>query len=218
MASSLQSKRKRAAEILVVLEREYPEARVHLHFGNAYELLAATILAAQCTDERVNQVTPELFRRYPDPAGLAEADQGELEQMVRSTGFYRNKTKSLLGMARALVERFGGRVPESIEELVTIPGVGRKTANVLAGACFGEPAIVVDTHVKRVTERLGLTEETDPDRIESDLRRLIPENKQTRFSWVIGEHGRRICVARKPLCDRCPVRRLCPFPRQRRGA
>jgi endonuclease-3 len=218
MASSMQSKRKRAAEIFAVLDKEYPDARVHLHFRDAYELLAATILAAQCTDERVNQVTPELFRRHPNPASLAQADQGELEQMVRPTGFYRNKAKSLLGMARALVERFGGRVPETIEELITVPGVGRKTANVLAGACFGRPAIIVDTHLKRVTARLGLTEETDPDRIESDLRPLIPENNQTRFSWVIGEHGRRVCVARKPLCDRCPVRRLCPFPRQRQGA
>jgi endonuclease-3 len=214
MASSPQSRRKRAAEILAVLDREYPEARVHLHFGNAYELLAATILAAQCTDERVNQVTPELFRRYPDPASLAEADPGELEQMVRSTGFYRNKAKSLLGMARSLVERFGGKVPEAIEELITVPGVGRKTANVLAGACFGQPAIIVDTHLKRVTARMGLTAETDPDRIELDLRRIVPENDQTRFSWVIGEHGRRVCAARKPLCERCPVRRLCPFPEQ----
>ena len=197
---------------MTILQREYPDARVHLHFRNAFELLAATILAAQCTDERVNQVTPALFARHPEPASLAAAEQGELETMIRSTGFYRNKAKSLLGMARALTERFDGKVPETIEELVTIPGVGRKTANVLIGACFGGPAIVVDTHLKRVTARLELTAESDPDRIEADLRSIIPEGKQTRFSWLIGEHGRRICVARKPLCERCPVRRLCPFP------
>ncbi len=212
MDSSPCARKERAAEILAILKRKYPEARVHLHFRNAFELLAATILAAQCTDERVNQVTPALFDRYPDPAGLAAAEQGELEVMIRSTGFYRNKARSLLGMARALTERFGGKVPETIEEMVTIPGVGRKTANVLLGACFGRPAIVVDTHLKRVTARLELTAENDPDRIEADLRSIIPEKSQTRFSWLIGEHGRRICVARKPLCDICPVRQLCPFP------
>jgi endonuclease-3 len=214
MASSTEARRKRAAEIFAVLDRQYPEARVHLHFGSAFQLLAATILAAQCTDERVNQVTPALFRRYPDPASLAGAEQGELEELVRSTGFYRNKSRSLLGMARSLVERFGGRVPEAIEELITIPGVGRKTANVLLGACYGQPAIIVDTHLKRVTARLGLTDQSDPDKIEVDLRSIILQNDQTRFSWVIGEHGRRICTARKPLCESCPVRRLCPYPKQ----
>ena len=212
MDSSPSARRERAAELLAILKRKYPDARVHLHFRNAFELLAATILAAQCTDERVNQVTPALFARYPDPASLAGAEQGELEAMIRSTGFFRNKARSLLGMARALTERFGGKVPETIEEMVTIPGVGRKTANVLLGACFGRPAIVVDTHLKRVTARLELTAESDPDRIEADLRSIIPEKNQTRFSWLIGEHGRRICVARKPLCDSCPLRQLCPFP------
>jgi endonuclease-3 len=212
MDSSPNARKKRAAEILAILQREYPDARVHLHFRNAFELLAATILAAQCTDERVNQVTPALFARYPEPASLAAAEQGDLEALIRSTGFYRNKARSLLGMARALSERFGGKVPETIEELITVPGVGRKTANVLIGACFGAPAIVVDTHLKRVTARLALTAESDPDRIEADLRAIIPEKNQTRFSWLIGEHRRRTCVARKPLCERCSVRRLCPFP------
>jgi endonuclease-3 len=216
MDSSPNARKKRAAEILAILQREYPDARVHLHFRNAFELLAATILAAQCTDERVNQVTPALFARYPEPASLAAAEQGDLEALIRSTGFYRNKARSLLGMARALSERFGGKVPETIEELITVPGVGRKTANVLIGACFGAPAIVVDTHLKRVTARLALTAESDPDRIEADLRAIIPEKNQTRFSWLIGEHGRRVCVARKPLCASCPVRRLCPFPQQGR--
>jgi endonuclease-3 len=195
-----------------MLAGAYPGAGVHLDFRNAFQLLAATILAAQCTDERVNRVTPALFASFPDAARLAGAGQAELEQMIRSTGFYRNKARSLLGMAQALVERFGGKVPESIEELVTIPGVGRKTANVLRGACFGQPAIVVDTHLKRVTARLGLADAPDPDKVEARLQALVPEARQTLFSWVIGEHGRQVCSARKPRCPDCPVRRLCPYP------
>jgi endonuclease-3 len=217
MPGSLPEEKKRAAKILDILTKAYPQAGVHLDFRDAFQLLAATILAAQCTDERVNQVTPALFARFPDAMHLAKAGQAELESLIRSTGFYRNKAKSLLGMARALVERFGGRVPESIEELVTVPGVGRKTANVLLGACFGKPAIIVDTHLKRVTARLGLAGEQDPDRIEAELRTLVPEARQTRFSWVIGEHGRRVCAARKPRCPECPVRTLCPFPDKTEG-
>ena len=212
MPGSPLAEKNRAAKILDILTGAYPQAGVHLDFRNAFQLLAATILAAQCTDERVNQVTPALFARFPDPASLAGAEQGELEQLVRSTGFYRNKAKSLLGMARALVERFGGRVPQTIEELVSIPGVGRKTANVLLGACFGQPAIVVDTHLKRVSARLGLADAPDPDRVEAQLRALVPAARQTRFTWVVGEHGRRVCAARKPRCPECPVRALCPFP------
>jgi endonuclease-3 len=212
MSGSRSEEKKRAARILQTLTQAYPQAGVHLHFRDAFQLLAATILAAQCTDERVNQVTPALFARFPDAARLARAGQEELEELVRSTGFYRNKAKSLRGMARALVERFGGRVPETIEELVTIPGVGRKTANVLLGACFGKPAIVVDTHLTRVTARLGLASERDPDKIEAQLRTLVPEPRQTRFTWVIGEHGRQVCAARKPRCPECVVRRLCPYP------
>jgi len=217
MGSSLTAEKKRAADLLAVLSRQYPDAHVHLQFGSPFELLAATILSAQCTDERVNLVTPALFREFPDAAALAKAGQGRIEELVRSTGFYRNKTKSLLGMAQALVERFGGVVPETIAALVTIPGVGRKTANVLLGACFGQPAIIVDTHVKRVTARLGLAAEEDPDKIEAELRLLVPAAKQTRFSWVIGEHGRRVCAARQPLCPECPVRRLCPWPERRQA-
>ena len=212
MPGSPTAEKKRAARILEILSAAYPRAGVHLDFRNAFQLLAATILSAQCTDERVNQVTPALFARFPDAARLAEVKQAELEQMVRSTGFYRNKAKSLLGMARALVERFGSKVPETIEELVTIPGVGRKTANVLLGACFGLPAIVVDTHLKRVTERLGLADAPDPDKVEAELRALVPAARQTLFSWVIGEHGRQVCAARKPRCPDCPVRKLCPYP------
>ena len=217
MPGSPAEEKKRAAEILAALSRAYPQAGVHLAFRNAFQLLAATILSAQCTDERVNQVTPALFARFPDAARLAEAGQAELEELVRSTGFYRNKARSLLGMARALVERFGARVPKTLEELITIPGVGRKTANVLLGACFGQPAVVVDTHLKRVTARLGLAFEQDPDRIEAELRALVPEAEQTRFSWVVGEHGRRVCAARKPRCPECPVRTLCPFPGKTSG-
>ena len=212
MPGSPLAEKKRAAKILDILTEAYPQAGVHLDFRNAFQLLAATILAAQCTDERVNQVTPALFARFPDPASLAKADPAELEAMIRSTGFYRNKARSLLGMARALVQRFGGQVPRSIEELVGIPGVGRKTANVLLGACFGQPAIVVDTHLKRVSARLGLADAPDPDRVEAQLRALVPEARQTRFTWVVGEHGRRVCAARKPRCPECPVRALCPFP------
>jgi endonuclease-3 len=217
MPGSRIEERKRAARLLKILEEAYPQAGVHLHFQDAFQLLAATILAAQCTDERVNQVTPALFARFPDASALARAGQEELEQMIRSTGFYRNKARSLLGMARALVERFGGQVPATIEELVSIPGVGRKTANVLLGACFGQPAIVVDTHLKRVTARLGLADAPDPDKVEAQLRELIPENRQSRFTWVIGEHGRQRCAARKPRCPECPVRRLCPFPDKTAG-
>jgi len=217
MPGSPAEEKKRAAEVLTALSRAYPQAGVHLAFRDAFQLLAATILSAQCTDERVNQVTPALFARFPDAARLAEAGQAELEELVRSTGFYRNKARSLQGMARALVERFGVRVPETLEELITIPGVGRKTANVLLGACFGQPAVVVDTHLKRVTARLGLAFEQDPDRIEAELRALVPEAEQTRFSWVVGEHGRRVCAARKPRCPECPVRTLCPFPGKTSG-
>jgi endonuclease-3 len=212
MPGSLPEERRRAARILGILAEAYPGAGVHLDFRNAFQLLAATILAAQCTDERVNRVTPALFARFPDAARLAGAGQAELEQMIRSTGFYRNKARSLLGMANALVESFGGKVPETIEELVTIPGVGRKTANVLLGACFGQPAIVVDTHLKRVAARLGLADAPDPDRVEARLQALVPGARQTLFSWVIGEHGRQVCAARKPRCPDCPVRRLCRYP------
>jgi endonuclease-3 len=217
MPGSPAEEKKRAAKILDTLSAAYPQAGVHLVFRDAFQLLAATILAAQCTDQRVNQVTPALFARFPDAARLAQAGQAEVEELVRSTGFYRNKAKSLLGMARTLVERFAGKVPETIAELVTIPGVGRKTANVLLGACFGQPAIVVDTHLKRVTARLGLAREQDPDRIEEELRALVPEADQTRFTWVIGEHGRRACAARRPRCPECLVRKLCPYPEKTAG-
>jgi len=212
MPGSRSAERTRAARLLDILSGAYPRAGVHLDFRSPFQLLAATILSAQCTDERVNQVSPALFARYPDPAALARAEPAELEALIRPTGFYRNKARSLLGMARALTERFAGQVPRTMEELVGIPGVGRKTANVLLGVCFGQPAIVVDTHLKRVSARLGLAEAQDPDRVEAELRALVPEDRQTRFTFVVGEHGRRVCAARRPRCPECPVRALCPYP------
>jgi endonuclease-3 len=211
MNFSKQGRSERAARIFEILDAEYPDARPHLEYGNAFELLAATILAAQCTDEMVNKVTPELFRRYPDPAGLAAADQADLEGMIKSTGFYRNKVKSLLNMAKAVQDQFAGRLPDTVEGLVQLPGVGRKTANVVAGNCYGIPAIIVDTHFKRVIGRLELSDETNPDKIEFSMLDLVPEEKRTRFSMVVNEHGRRVCAARKPLCPDCSISDLCPF-------
>ena len=212
MDFSEQGRVERAEGIFTILDREYPQARPHLDFSNAFELLVATILAAQCTDEMVNKVTPDLFRRYPDAGALAAARPEELEQSIRSTGFYRNKARSLIAMATAVQERFSGKLPESVEELVKLPGVGRKTANVVAGNCYGIPAIIVDTHFKRLAVRLGLTDQNNPDRIEFEVRELMPETRWTRFSMIINEHGRRICTARKPLCPQCVISALCPFP------
>ena len=212
MDFSKQGRSERAEKIFAVLAGQYPQARPHLNYRNAFELLSATILAAQCTDEMVNKVTPELFRRFPDAASLASAEPAILEQLIKSTGFYRNKTKSLLNMARAVEERFGGKLPESVEDLVRLPGVGRKTANVVAGNCYGAPAIIVDTHFKRVVGRLELSEETNPDKIEHSVAGLLPEGKHTRFSLVVNEHGRQVCTARKPRCADCGINKLCPYP------
>jgi len=204
----------RALKIFEILEKEYPDARILLKSNNPFQLLVATILSAQCTDERVNMVTPKLFERYPDPESLANANRAELEGLIRSTGFYRNKAKSLLNMSRALVEKYGGKVPESVGELAKLPGVGRKTGSVVAGNYFGAPVIIVDTHVKRVTGRLGLSGENDPDKIEAGLKELIPENIQTRFSYVINFHGRFTCKARKPDCGNCSVSDYCDYARE----
>ena len=212
MDFSAQGRAERTDGIFQILDREYPEAKPHLDFRSAFELLVATILAAQCTDEMVNRVTPDLFRRFPDPSSLASAETAELEQLIRSTGFYRNKARSLLNMARSVQEQFRGTLPRSVEELVRLPGVGRKTANVVAGNCYGLPAIIVDTHFKRVVGRLELSDETNPDKIERGMWDLVPEKTRTRFSMVVNEHGRRICTARKPLCPNCPIADLCPFP------
>lgn len=203
-----------AAEILSRLEREYPGARCSLDFRTPFQLLVATILSAQCTDTRVNLVTPDLFRRFADAHALANADREELEKLIKSTGFFRNKTKSLLGMSRALVERHGGRVPDTMVELTALPGVGRKTANVILGNAFGKSeGVVVDTHVARVAGRLGLTAGKDPTKIERDLVRLFPRDKWTLLAHLLIDHGRAVCVARVPRCERCVLNDLCPSSR-----
>jgi endonuclease III len=204
----------RAREIYDRLAEHYPDAHCALDFKTPYQLLVATILSAQCTDKRVNMVTPALFKRYRTPAAMAGANPAELEDMIRSTGFFRNKAKSLLGMSRALVERHRGKVPDQLEELVALPGVGRKTANVVLGNAFDRnEGVVVDTHVARVSERLGLTRETDPVKIEQDLMRLFPSDRWTMLAHLLIAHGRRICVARRPKCEECFLNNICPSSR-----
>jgi endonuclease-3 len=201
----------RALEILRRLEATYPEARCSLDYRNAFELLVATILSAQSTDVRVNMVTPALFERYPTARALADAEPEELEERIKSTGFFRNKSKSLLGMARRVTEHHGGEVPRTMDELTALPGVGRKTANVVLGNAFGlEEGVVVDTHVARVSNRLGLTSQADPVKIEQDLMRLVPRAKWTLFSHLLIFHGRAICEARRPKCEICPLNDICP--------
>lgn len=202
--------KKRARQIAKVLAKTYPDAVCALHHGDAYQLLVATILSAQCTDERVNLVTPEFFRRYPTPADLAAAPQSDVEEVIRSTGFFRSKATNLRGMAQALVERFGGEVPGNLDDLVSLPGVGRKTANVVLGTCFGIPSgLVVDTHVKRITYLLGLTKSTNPEVIEREMMELLPRSEWINFSHRLIHHGRRICIARRPKCLECPLLKLC---------
>jgi endonuclease-3 len=211
---SLAKKRERAAEIIRRLHREYPNSRTSLNYRNPYELLTATILSAQCTDERVNQVTPGLFRKYPDVDDLAAAKPQQLEELIRPTGFYRNKTKSLLGMANAVVDRFEGRIPDEIDELVELPGVGRKTANVVLGNAFGKAVgIVVDTHVTRLSGRLGLTRQRDPLKIEQELMKIIPTNEWTNLAHLFIDHGRAVCKAPTPRCERCVLSAICPSSR-----
>jgi endonuclease-3 len=211
---SKKEKRERAGRVYDLLADEYPDARTALHHKNAYQLAVATILSAQCTDERVNAVTPALFRRWPTAARLARARPGELEQVIRPTGFFRNKTKSLLGMARAVVAEHGGRIPDTMEELVELPGMGRKTANVILGNAFGKSeGIVVDTHVRRLSRRLKFTSRDDPKKIEMDLVDLFPRRRWTMLSHLLIFHGRRVCVARRPRCEVCLVSHLCPSSR-----
>lgn len=203
------SPRGRAREVHRRLAEHYP-ARCALEHRNPFELLVATILSAQCTDERVNEVTPRLFARYPDPESLAAADPAELEELIRPTGFYRSKARNLIGMARALVERFGGEVPTSMRDLTSLPGVGRKTANVVRSVAFGLPGLPVDTHVGRLARRLGLTTETDPDKVEADLNPMIPARERGDFSLRLILHGRAVCRARRPLCGECFLADICP--------
>ena len=204
--------RSRARRIVRGLRRLHGDADCALRHSNPLELLVATILSAQCTDERVNDVTRALFRRYPDAASYAGADPDELQQLIRPTGFFRNKTRSLIGLGEALVERHDGQVPDRMEELVELPGVGRKTANVILGTWFGKPAIPVDTHVTRLANRLGLTTETDAVKIERALQELLPEKDWTFASHALIWHGRRICKARKPACELCALNGDCPYP------
>ena len=202
--------RQRVGVVLERLRAEYPEARCALHRENPYQLLVATILSAQSTDEMVNKTTPALFARYPVAADLAEASPDEVEGLIHSTGFFRSKTKSLIGMAQALEERFEGQVPTALEDLVTLPGVGRKTANVVRSVGFGLPGLPVDTHVGRLTRRLKLTTESDPVKAELDLNRIVPEDERGDFSLRLIEHGRKVCYARRPRCDACVLADICP--------
>ena len=203
----------RARETVARLGREYPGTARELcalEHDNPFQLLAATILSAQTTDERVNMVTPELFRRYPTAGDLAGANPADVETIIKSTGFFRNKTKSLVAMAQALEERFGGEVPDSIEELVTIPGVGRKTANVILSVDFDKPGLPVDTHVGRITRLLGLTTQTDPVKVELELNELVPPEERGKLSLRLILHGRKVCIARRPRCEDCILNDFCP--------
>lgn len=201
----------RAREIYERLIDHYPDAHCALDFKSPFQLLIATILSAQCTDKRVNMVTPALFKRYRTPAALAAANPDELEEMIKSTGFFRNKTKSLLGMSNAIAEKHRGKVPDSLDELVQLPGVGRKTANVVLGNAYDRnEGVVVDTHVGRLAKRLGLTRNTDPVKVEQDLMKLFPSDRWTMLSHLLIEHGRRICEARRPKCEQCFLSDICP--------
>ena len=200
----------RAGRIARALAKAYPDALCALHHDSAYQLLVATILSAQCTDERVNMVTPALFQKYPTPAKLAEAEQSDLEEVIRSTGFFRAKATNLRGMARKLVDDFGGEIPRTVKEMTTLPGVGRKTANVVLGTVYGlATGVVVDTHVTRITNLLGLTTHTDAVKIEQDLMALLPQKEWIDFAHRLIHHGRRICIARRPKCLECPLLKLC---------
>ena len=199
----------RAKQIAERLHRAISIAKVELNYRSPWELLVATILSAQCTDQRVNQVTPGLFKRYATPRAMAKATVGDLEELIRSMGFYKNKAKNLIGCAHAVVTRFGGEVPDTMEELTSIPGVGRKTANVLLGSVFGKPGVVVDTHVKRVANRLSMTRSSNPEQIERDLQSVFPDVLWTGVSQRLLLHGRYICLARKPRCPVCPIHDVC---------
>lgn len=210
MLETKEKKKSRALKIIDELENEYPNAACHLHFKNPFQLLISTILAAQATDVGVNKVMDELYKTYKSPADFASEKPELLQQRFKSINFYRNKTKSVINCSKSLVEKFGGKVPKTMGELTSLAGVGRKTANVVLGNCFGVPAIMTDTHLNRVTQRLGLVDTDVPDKIEAELKQIVPDNRQVKFSHVIGEHGRKVCKSRKPLCDGCVINKLCP--------
>jgi endonuclease-3 len=202
--------KRRMLEIIKILRREYPEATCSLHHNNAYELLVATILSAQCTDERVNKVTPALFAKFGTPEKMAAAPLKQIEALVKTTGFYRNKALSLKEMSQSLLENHGGEVPQTLEELVKLRGVGRKTANVILGNVFGTPGLVVDTHVGRLARRMGFTKNQDPVKVEKELEAVTPREDWTELAHLFIAHGRAICTARRAYCDECPVARYCP--------
>jgi len=211
MRESKSQRKERTEKIIKLLKRAYPDARCALNHSNAFELLVATILSAQCTDERVNIVTADLFRKYRKPEDYLKVPATELQQDIRTTGFFRNKTKSIQGACKMLVEEFGGEVPRTMEELLKLPGVARKTANVVLGVAYGiAEGIVVDTHVSRLSHRLGLTKQKDAGKIEMDLMELVPRRDWILFAHLLIFHGRRICKARRPLCEECVIERLCP--------
>ncbi len=201
----------RTKEIISLLKKYYPDAKCSLDFKNPFELLVATVLSAQCTDERVNKVTPELFKKFPDAKAMAKADIGELEELVRSTGFYKNKAKNLKNTAQILTETYDGKIPKSLDQLTHLSGVGKKTANVVLGTAFGiASGVVVDTHVGRLSQRLGLTKNKTPEKIQQDLEKVIPQENWIEWSHLLIYHGRQICKARKPQCEVCFLQEICP--------
>lgn len=210
MSENICQKRERALEIIKVFHNIYKDADCTLDYMSPLQLLIATQLAAQCTDARVNLVTPLLFEKYKTVYDFANADPEELSDYIRSTGFFRNKTKNIIGCCQKLISDFGGEVPKTMDELLTLPGVGRKTANLVLGDCFGVPGIVVDTHAGRLSRRMGFTKNTDPYKVELDLLKIIPEDKQSSFCHQLVYHGREFCDARRPRCSECPVNHLCP--------
>ena len=208
---SAAAKKARLKEVIAVLREEYPDARCTLDYTTPHELLVAAILAAQCTDERVNEITPDLFSKYANVQAFADADYAELEEAVRPTGFFRNKTKAIIQSAQEIVSEFNSSVPDEIDQLVRLSGVGRKTANLIVGDAYGKPAVIVDTHVKRVSARLGFTKEKDPTKIEFDLLKLLEPEDSTHFNHLIVAHGRAVCKAPKPRCSMCNIVDLCPY-------
>ena len=210
MSESTKVKKERAAKIIEILAKTYADADCTLIYREPLELLIATQLAAQCTDARVNMVTPALFAKYKTAAEFAEAKEEELSELIRSTGFYRNKTKNIIACCKKLIEEFDGQVPRTMDELLSLPGVGRKTANLVLGDIFGVPGIVVDTHAGRLARRMGLTKNTDPYKVEMDLLKIIPPDEQADFCHRLVFHGRAFCDARKPKCDECPLKEICP--------
>jgi len=207
----MRSAKDRIGEILEILYRDYSQSHTSLKFKKPLQIMVATILSAQCTDKRVNMITPSLFRKYQTPADFASAEQKELEEEIRSTGFFRNKAKNIINASKKIIEDFNGKVPDEMEDLITLPGVARKTANIVLSSAFKKAqGIAVDTHVSRLSQRLGLSMEKDPNKIERDLMRLVPREDWIDFNYMLVNHGRKICPARKPLCPQCEMKHLCP--------